>query len=388
MRKEAFCFENEQNRAIIPVPHAYYRTPLCYNRSMNILVVGSGSCEHAVIEKIRKSDMCDKIYCTPGNAGIARIAECVDIPMKDTDALVRFALEKEISLTFTCSHVPVQNDIASRFESAGLKIFAPSAESVRAAVHSDRMKPLCEEAKVYYDTSLKTYERILFISDGETILPFPEVISYDYMYDNNEGSEGDSMGAVCGPGIGKFSSDRVRKEILSPLVPVMRKNGIVLSGIFGLRVTEVSGRLIFGGFDGHVPGAVFSVILERLENDLLALMLSATDGRLYSQELKCSRDYAVSAVTIFTQRITEPQKLTFEPSPDVRLYHSHTTLTEDGYYAAGKRVLCLCASGRKLDAVRSMIYEQMRHISFRGMYYRSDIARDLTGKNRKKQRSE
>lgn len=351
---------------------------------MNILVVGSGSCEHAVIEKLRKSDMCDKIYCAPGNAGIARIAECADIPMKDTDALIEFALEKHIGITFTCSHVPVQNDIASRFEASGLKIFAPPAESIRAAVHTDRMKPMCDEAKINYDTSLKEYERILFISDGETMLPFPEVVSYDRMYDNDEGPEGDSMGAVCGPGIGNIAAERVRKEILAPLAPIMRRNGIALSGIMGLRVAERAGRLIFGGFDSHVPGAVFSVMLERLENDLLSLMLSATDRRLAGTVLKYSRMYAVSAVTIFTQRMNDPQKLVFPLSSDVRIFHSHTTVDEDGnFYAAGKRVLCLCASGKKLDAVRTEIYKEMREISFRGMYYRSDIARDMIGGSRK-----
>ena len=66
---------------------------------MNILVVGSGGREHALCYKISQSKKADKIYCAPGNAGIASIAECVDIGAMEFDKLTAFAKEKEIELT-------------------------------------------------------------------------------------------------------------------------------------------------------------------------------------------------------------------------------------------------------------------------------------------------
>ena len=66
---------------------------------MKVLVVGSGGREHAICWKISQSDKADKIYCAPGNAGIAQVAECVDIKAMEFDKLVAFAKEKEIDLT-------------------------------------------------------------------------------------------------------------------------------------------------------------------------------------------------------------------------------------------------------------------------------------------------
>src|SRR5699024_11831106 len=66
---------------------------------MKILIVGSGGREHAIAWKIAQSPKAEKIYCAPGNAGIAEYAECVDIPAMEFDRLAAFAKEKEIDLT-------------------------------------------------------------------------------------------------------------------------------------------------------------------------------------------------------------------------------------------------------------------------------------------------
>ena len=66
---------------------------------MNILIVGSGGRENALAWKAAQSPKADKIYCAPGNAGIARYAECVDIPAMEFDRLAAFAKEKSIDLT-------------------------------------------------------------------------------------------------------------------------------------------------------------------------------------------------------------------------------------------------------------------------------------------------
>ena len=61
---------------------------------MKVLLVGGGGREHALAWKIRKSDKVEKLYCAPGNAGIAELAECVDIGVMEFDKLVEFAKEK------------------------------------------------------------------------------------------------------------------------------------------------------------------------------------------------------------------------------------------------------------------------------------------------------
>ena len=92
---------------------------------MKVLVVGSGGREHAICWKIAQSPKVDKIYCAPGNAGIAEYAELVDIKAMEFDKLVAFAKEKEIDLTVIGMDDPLVGGIVDEFEKAGLRVFGP-----------------------------------------------------------------------------------------------------------------------------------------------------------------------------------------------------------------------------------------------------------------------
>jgi len=93
---------------------------------MKVLLVGSGGREHAIAWKIRQSPFLSKLYATPGNAGIAEIAECVPISSDDLDGLTRFAKDKEIDLTIVGPEAPLVAGIVDRFQAEGLKIFGPT----------------------------------------------------------------------------------------------------------------------------------------------------------------------------------------------------------------------------------------------------------------------
>jgi phosphoribosylamine--glycine ligase len=90
---------------------------------MKVLLVGGGGREHAIAEAIIRSKRVDKLYCVPGNAGIAKIAECADIGVMEFDRLIAFAKEKEIDLTVCSQDDPLCAGIADAFEAAGLRIF-------------------------------------------------------------------------------------------------------------------------------------------------------------------------------------------------------------------------------------------------------------------------
>lgn len=98
---------------------------------MKVLVVGSGGREHALVWKIKASPLVKKVYCAPGNGGISKIAECVDIKDSDIEGLLKFAHEKKIDLTVVGPEVPLTLGIVDLFESEGLKIFGPSKKSAR-----------------------------------------------------------------------------------------------------------------------------------------------------------------------------------------------------------------------------------------------------------------
>lgn len=92
---------------------------------MKILIVGSGGREHAIAWAAAKSPKTNKIYCAPGNAGIAEFAECVDIGAMEFDKLAAFAKEKEIDLTIIGMDDPLVGGIVDVFEAEGLRVFGP-----------------------------------------------------------------------------------------------------------------------------------------------------------------------------------------------------------------------------------------------------------------------
>lgn len=110
---------------------------------MRILVVGSGGREHALCWAIAASPLCDKLYCAPGNAGIARIAECVLIGAEDVDALVRFARESAIDFVVIGPEAPLVLGLADRLEAAGIRTFGPSQRAAALEGSKGFMKDLC-----------------------------------------------------------------------------------------------------------------------------------------------------------------------------------------------------------------------------------------------------
>lgn len=92
---------------------------------MKVLIVGSGGREHAIADSVAKSSQVDKIYCAPGNAGIAGVAECVDIQAMEFERLADFAQENEIDLTIIGMDDPLVGGIVDVFEERGLRVFGP-----------------------------------------------------------------------------------------------------------------------------------------------------------------------------------------------------------------------------------------------------------------------
>ena len=96
---------------------------------MKVLLVGGGGREHAIADALIRSPLVDKLYCAPGNAGIARIAECVPIGTMDFEALTEFAIEKGIDLTVCSMDDPLCAGIVDAFEAKGLRIFGTPANA-------------------------------------------------------------------------------------------------------------------------------------------------------------------------------------------------------------------------------------------------------------------
>lgn len=93
---------------------------------LKVLVIGSGGREHTLVWKLSLSPRVEKIYCAPGNPGIAKLAECISLDVNAIPALYRFAQDHHIDLTVVGPEAPLANGIVDYFMARGLKIFGPS----------------------------------------------------------------------------------------------------------------------------------------------------------------------------------------------------------------------------------------------------------------------
>jgi phosphoribosylamine--glycine ligase len=96
---------------------------------MRILVIGSGGREHALVWKIAQSKLADKIFCAPGNGGISKLAECIDIKAEDIQGLLDFAKREKIDVTVVGSEAPLACGIVDEFSNYKLRIFGPNKKA-------------------------------------------------------------------------------------------------------------------------------------------------------------------------------------------------------------------------------------------------------------------
>ncbi len=98
---------------------------------MKILVIGSGGREHAIVWKLSQSPKVEKIFCAPGNAGIAKLAECLPMKADDITGLTAFAKDHKIDITIVGPEMPLTLGIVDRFEANGLKVFGPTKRAAQ-----------------------------------------------------------------------------------------------------------------------------------------------------------------------------------------------------------------------------------------------------------------
>jgi phosphoribosylamine--glycine ligase len=115
---------------------------------MNILILGSGGREHALAWKIAASPLTTKLYCAPGNAGIAQEAECVALDLADHKAVIAFAKDKKIDLVVVGPEAPLCAGIVDDLEAAGVKAFGPTKWAARLEGSKGFTKDLCKANKI------------------------------------------------------------------------------------------------------------------------------------------------------------------------------------------------------------------------------------------------
>ncbi len=115
---------------------------------MDILIVGGGGREHSLCWAISNSLKCNKLYCAPGNAGIANIAECVNIPDNDVSGIVTFAKENNIDLVVIGPEVPLVLGLVDALEVENIKAFGPNANAAKLEGSKAFMKELFKKYNI------------------------------------------------------------------------------------------------------------------------------------------------------------------------------------------------------------------------------------------------
>ena len=146
--------------------------------AMKVLVIGGGGREHAIVDALARSPQVEKIYCAPGNAGIARQAECVPIRETEVERLRDFAAEQGISLTVVGPEVALAAGVADCFKAAGLRIFGPT----KAAARIESSKEFAKELMARYGiptAGFRAFTEYAAARDYVAGRPFPAVLKYD-----------------------------------------------------------------------------------------------------------------------------------------------------------------------------------------------------------------
>ena len=138
---------------------------------MNVLIVGSGGREHAIAYCVAKSDKADKIYCTPGNAGIAEYAECAPIGAMEFEKITAFAKEKAVDLVIVGMDDPLVGGLVDELEAAGIRTFGPR----KNAAILEGSKAFSKDLMKKYNIPTAAYENF---TDADKVLAYLETAKF------------------------------------------------------------------------------------------------------------------------------------------------------------------------------------------------------------------
>ncbi|MFG2593180.1 phosphoribosylamine--glycine ligase [Streptomyces sp. NPDC048438] len=323
---------------------------------MKVLVIGGGAREHALCRSLSLDPDVTALYCAPGNAGIAEVAELHPVDALDGDAVARLATELGAELVVVGPEAPLVAGVADAVRAAGIPCFGPSGEAARlegskafakdvmaganvptarsyvcttpaeidealdafgapyvvkddglaagkGVVVTDDVEAARAHAlacdRVVIEEFLDGPEVSLFaITDGTTVLPLQPAQDFKRALDGDEGPNTGGMGAYSPlPWADPKLVDEVMQTVLQPTVDELRRRGTPFSGLLyaGLAITSRGVRVI--EFNARFGDPETQVVLARLKTPLAGVLLGSANGTLdVVPALKWHDDAAVTVV--------------------------------------------------------------------------------------------
>lgn len=238
-------------------------------------------------------------------------------------------------------------------------------------------------ATVIIEEKLKGREvSVLAITDGRSILVLPPCQDHKRLLDNDAGPNTGGMGAFCpSDALDDAMMARVERDILVPILDVMRREGIDYKGVIyaGLMLTHGGPKVL--EFNCRFGDPECQPLMARLESDLIELMLATAEERLGDADVRWSEKHACCVVISSPGYPAKPRVgnaitgfAEAESVEGVSVIHAGTKQEPDGsVVTSGGRVLGVTALGDSLDDARSRAYEACERLRFDGMHYRRDI---------------
>src|SRR2546429_606359 len=235
---------------------------------MNILLLGSGGREHALAWKIAASPLVTKLWCAPGNAGIAREAECVALDIADHAAVIDFCKGNKVDLVVVGPETPLAAGIVDDLAGAGIKAFGPSKQAAQLEASKGFTKALCSE---------------FGIPTGA--------------YDHDEGPNTGGMGAYSPtPLVTAEIHAEIMAKIIVPTVVGMKARGTPFRGVLyaGVMLTPEGPKLF--EYNARFGDPECQVLMLRMMSDIVPALLASCDGQLKNFDLRWFDEPALTVV--------------------------------------------------------------------------------------------
>ncbi|MDQ3866530.1 MAG: phosphoribosylamine--glycine ligase, partial [Actinomycetota bacterium] len=356
---------------------------------MNVLVVGSGGREHALVWKLAQSPRLEALDAAPGNPGIASLATCHPVAPADGDALLALCREREIDLVVVGPEAPLVAGVADVLRHGGVSVFGPSraaariegskafakevmdAAGVATAGRLDELRAPCvvkadglaagkgvfvcrtqRKAEAAWQRAralggealveelLEGEEVSLFaVSDGREALVLPPVRDAKRLRDGDEGPNTGGMGAYSPvPFLGVAEADALADEVHRPILGELARRGKPFVGLLyaGLMLTDEGPRVL--EFNCRFGDPETQALLPRLDSDLLELVTACVEDDLAGLEVTWSAEKAVCVVLAsegYPESPSEGEEISglddVNKLARVNVYHA-ATREEDGVF--------------------------------------------------------
>jgi phosphoribosylamine--glycine ligase len=400
------------------------------------LVIGSGGREHALCLALRRDPAVTELFCAPGNAGIAKVAELRDVEVAEPETVAALAQELAVDLVVIGPELPLVKGAADAVRAAGIACFGPSAAAARiegsksfakdvmvaagvptarsftcttpdevakaladfgppyvvkddglaagkgVVVTDDRELATAHAARcerVVIEEHLDGPEVSLFcVTDGVTVIPLEPAQDFKRLGDGDTGPNTGGMGAYSPlPWLSPDTKADVVSRVAQPVIDHLREVGTPFAGLLyvGLAITQQGPMVI--EFNARFGDPETQVVLARLQTPLGGLLLSAATGTLADHPpLEWSPEAAVAVVV--SARGYPESPITGDPitgTDDAAVLHAGTSLDSAGaLVSSGGRVLTVLGRGTTLAAARKDAYVRVNRVYLPGGHFRTDIA--------------